>query len=93
MSNLNHSYRIKLKSVQHYLKCVASLKEYGVYCNVGAESIYELDLRRLTKSEWKRKGYIYIGCNRQLHVFLNKSVVRYAVPIKRKELLKCLRKS
>lgn len=82
------SVRIKLKSVDHYLRCVATLKEFGIQCNVGAENVYELDLRRLKSKEWKHKGYIYISCNRNLQVFMSKSVVQYATEMTRKEFIK-----
>lgn len=91
VNNLPHSVRIKLKDVDHYLKCVATFKEFNIRCNIGAENVYELDLRRLTKKEWLRRGYIYISSERNLQVFMSRSVVKHAVPMSRKGTVKWLR--
>lgn len=91
MQDLPYSVRVKLKSVDHYLKCVSQLKEFGIHCNVGAEDVYELDLRRLTRKEYKRKGYLYIGYNRNLCVYMSRAAIRHAVPMTRKEFIKWLK--
>jgi hypothetical protein len=80
------SHRIKIKSVAHYTRCVASLKEHDI--QFPSADMDELSLRRSkSKSAW-----LYIGSNNVGWLFFSFQPVRYAKSIKRKELIKWLRK-
>ena len=80
------SYRIKIKSLAHYKRCVASLKEVGVtFCS---EDEDELKMRR-DKSYLKRT-WLYVGSNKVAWVFGAYSIVKYAKPVKRKEAMELI---
>ncbi len=83
---MGRSYKIKIKSTQHYRRCVDSLKEVGVqFCSNDED---ELKMRRC--KDYRRKAWLYIGSNKVAWVFGAYSVVKYAKTVKRKEAMELI---
>lgn len=81
------TYRIKVRSIEHYRECVTALKEVGVRFMSADED--ELSMYRYPiclKSAW-----IYVGLDRNGWTFFSKSIVKYAKRVTLKELLRSLR--
>lgn len=81
---MRYSVRIKLKSVKHYTRCVATLREYGIVFNTFEQD--ELILHRFDRKDWKNKGWLYIGLNDVGYMFQSIQPVQYAVQMTLKEL-------
>lgn len=80
------SYRIKIKSITHYQRCIASLKEVGVDFPSADED--ELKMRR--DKSYLKKAWLYIGSNKVAWVFGAYSVVKYAKHVKRKDAVELI---
>lgn len=83
---MGRSYKIKIKSIRHYRRCVDSLKEVGVqFCSDDED---ELKMRR--DNQYMKKAWLYIGSNKFAWIFGSYSVVKYAKTVKRKEAMELI---
>ena len=82
---MSYSIQIKLKSIAHFKRCCEALKE----CNV---QLHSVDIDELQMHRTKKYGWLYIGSNRVGWVFFSKSLVRYAKPMKLKDVIKMYQK-
>ena len=81
------AYRIKIKSVDHYVRCVKSLGCNGVqFTSKDEDELLLFRNKKYLKSSW-----LYIGSNKVAWLFGRMSVVKYAQTVTRKEYLSILR--
>lgn len=83
---MGRSYKIKIKSIRHYRRCVDSLKEVDVQFPSELED--ELVLRR--DKDYVKHAWLYIGSNKVGWVFGSYGVVKYAKTVKRKEAMELI---
>lgn len=83
---MGRDYRIKIKSIAHYKRCIESLKTV----DVTFPSLDEDELKMYRDAKYRKRAWLYIGSNKVAWVFGAYSVVKYAKGVKRKELVEIL---
>lgn len=76
--------RVKIKSVPHYFRLISTLRELGYKPMLLEDTLDELLVRRQMHS--KRSVWLYAQDHGRYTIFANKSPVRYAMELTRKEL-------